>query len=132
MKKYLYLPIALLTAAFGILTLFLSSSVLFDWFGIRAEEGHFVPVVVWANFFCSLIYLAAGYGIFRREKWAVHLLTVAAGVLILAFIGLMLHINSGGLYEKKTMFALPFRTGVTLLFTVGAYWVAKNWGGGGA
>jgi hypothetical protein len=43
MKKTLPYIIAILLAAFGLLTLFLSSSVIFDLFGIRAKEGNFVP-----------------------------------------------------------------------------------------
>lgn len=126
MKKRLPQLLALLLAAFALLTLFLSSSVIFDWFGIRAKEGHYVPFVVWANFLCSLAYLAAAYGLFRRAKWPARLLLAAAGLLALAFIGLLAHINTGGLYETKTVFALLFRTAVTLAFAAGAYWLAKK------
>lgn len=67
MKKYLHQLLALLLVGFALLTLFLSSSVIFDWFGIRAREGNYVHFVVWANFLCSLGYLAAAYGLFRRS-----------------------------------------------------------------
>jgi drug/metabolite transporter (DMT)-like permease len=126
MKKRLRQLLALLLTAFALLTLFLSSSVIFDLFGIRSREGNFVPFVVWANFLCSLAYLAAAYGLFRQTRRPHRLLLAAAGLLALAFIGLLLHINAGGLYETKTVFALLFRTAVTLAFAGGAYWVVKE------
>ena len=44
MKKKLHYLIALLLATFGLLTMFLSASVIFDLFGIRAKEGNYVTV----------------------------------------------------------------------------------------
>lgn len=126
MKKYLHQLLALLLVGFALLTLFLSSSVIFDWFGIRAREGNYVHFVVWANFLCSLGYLAAAYGLFRRAGYPYRLLLAAAGLLVLAFAGLLLHINAGGLYETKTVFALLFRTAVTLAFAGGAYLAGKR------
>ncbi|MEZ5042144.1 MAG: hypothetical protein R2828_19760 [Saprospiraceae bacterium] len=126
MKKPLRQLLALLLTAFALLTLFLSTSVIFNLLGIRAREGNFVPFVVWANFVCSLVYLAAAYGLFRQGRHPHRLLLAAAGLLVLAFIGLLLHINTGGLYEAKTIFALLFRTAVTLAFAGGAYWVVKE------
>lgn len=118
--------LALLLAAFALLTLFLSGSVIFDLFGIRAKEGNYVPFVVWANFLCSLLYLAAAYGQLQKARWPVRLLLAAAGLLLLAFIGLLIHINAGGLYETKTVFALLFRAGITLAFAGGAYKLGKG------
>jgi hypothetical protein len=46
--------------AFGALTLFLSTSVLLDLFGIRERESPYVPAVVVANLIASLLYLPAG------------------------------------------------------------------------
>jgi hypothetical protein len=126
MKKYLHQLLALILTAFALLTLFLSSSVIFDLFGIRAREGNYVPFVVWANFLCSLAYLAAAYGLFRHARYPYRLLLAAVGLLAAAFIGLMLHINAGGLYETKTVFALLFRTTLTLAFAGGAYWAGKQ------
>lgn len=44
---------------FAGITLFLSSSVLFDLFGLRAVQGNFVPLVGWANFLGSGLYILA-------------------------------------------------------------------------
>ena len=121
MKKiFTYFPIILLMA-FGLLTLFLSSSVLFDWFGIREKEGNYVLFVVWANFVSSILYLAAAYGFLKQKKVTFNILRLSALILIMALVGLFIHINSGGLYEVKTIGAMIFRIIVTLAFVYLAY-----------
>ena len=117
---------ATVLTAFGLLTLFLSSSVIFDLFGIRAKEGNYVLFVVWANFISSLLYVFAAYGFFKMKKWTVHLLGISAIVLIAAFIGLIIHISSGGIYETKTIGAMIFRIIVTLVFVTLAYFTISN------
>ena len=112
---------------FGLLTLFLSSSVIFDWFGIRAKEGNYVLFIVWVNFISSTIYLFAVYGFIQSKKWTTKLLVASLIILIAAFVGLLLHINSGGLYETKTVGAMVFRISLTLAFTISAYYfISKN------
>lgn len=122
--KY-YLPAALL-AGFGMLTLFLSTSVIFDLFGIREREGNYVPFVVWANFVSSVIYLFAAFGYANGKGWTSKLLGVSFVILVLAIGGLFLHINSGGLYETKTIGAMVFRITVTGILMLTAYFKMKN------
>jgi hypothetical protein len=50
MKKILPYLFATLLAGFGLLTLFLSTSVIFDLFGIRAKEGNYVVFAIIAYF----------------------------------------------------------------------------------
>ena len=101
---------------FGCLTLFLSSSLIFDWFGIREKEGNYVLVVVWANFVCAIIYLVAAVGMIRAKFWTVKLLVLALVVLLIAYAGFFIHINAGGLYETRTIGAMAFRIAVTAVF----------------
>lgn len=127
MKKALPYLLASILAAFGLLTLFLSTSVIFDLFGVRAKEGNYVLFVVWANFISSLIYLFAAYGFIKNTKWTAILLGISAIVLLLAFVGLFIHINAGGIYETKTIGAMAFRTTVTFVFSALAYFtITKN------
>ena len=112
MKKTLVLGSLLLI---GVLTLFMSSSVIFEWFGIREKEGNYVGGIVWANLICSLLYLIAAYGIIRNQIWVRFPLTIALLILILAYVGLFIHINNGGLYETKTVGAMAFRLGITAI-----------------
>lgn len=121
MKKIiLYFSVTAL-AIFGLLTLFLSTSIILDLFGIRAMEGNYVLFVVWANFMSSVLYLYSAYGFVERKKWTAKLLGASAIILMLAYAGLFLHINSGGLYEVKTVGAMAFRIGFTLVFTAVAF-----------
>jgi hypothetical protein len=125
MKILRYILIGVLTL-FGLLTLFLSTSVIFNLFGIRAMEGDFVMFVVVANFISSVLYLLSVYGLVMFQKWLVYLLGISSVILIIAFIGLKLHINAGGLYEFKTVNAMIFRSSLTVLFTVLAYITLNN------
>ncbi len=121
MKKYLPYILALILAGFGLLTLFLSTSVIFDLFGVRAKEGNYVLFVVWSNFISSIIYLFAAYGFVAVKKWTAPLLGISSAILMAAFIGLLIHANSGGIYETKTICAMVFRIIVTLVFAALAY-----------
>ena len=125
--KYTILKItAIALLLFALLTLFLSSSVIFNLFGIRGKEGNYVPLVVWANFISSILYLAAAYGLFKMKKWSVWLLAISVVILVAAFIGLKLHISEGGLYEVKTVNAMIFRIGLTALLAVASYFLLQN------
>ena len=126
MKKTLPYLIAIVLAGFGLLTLFLSGSVIFNLFGIRAKEGNYVPFVVWANFISSILYLVAAYGLLKIKKWSVWLLVISAVILVAAFTGLKIHISDGGLYEGKTVNAMIFRMGLTILLALASYFLLKN------
>jgi len=127
MKKIIRIIVILVLTAFALLTLFLSSSVIFDWFGIREREGNYVLVVVWANFISSLLYLLSVYGIIKQKSWAIKPLVISAIVLFIAGILFYFHINSGGIHETKTIGALTFRTIITLLFISLTYLTTIKW-----
>ena len=123
MKKHLPKLIAAILVSFGLLTLFLSGSVIFDFFGIRAKEGNYVLFVVWSNFIASLLYLNAAYGFVTTKKWTTPLLGISTLILIIAFIGLNIYVSLGGIHETKTISAMIFRISVTLVFTILAYFI---------
>lgn len=126
MKKILPYILAIVLTGFGLLTLFLSTSVIFDLFNVREREGNYVLFVVWSNFISSIIYLFAAYGILKRKKWTTLWLAASAGILIAALIGLKFHINAGGIYETKTAGAMIFRIGLTVIFTNSSYFLFNN------
>ncbi|EGV44776.1 hypothetical protein BZARG_223 [Bizionia argentinensis JUB59] len=109
---------AIILGLFALLTLFLSSSVIFNWFGVRAKEGNYVLLIVWANFICSILYLFAAYGFIKRAKWTFWVLIIALIILIIAFAALLIHINNGGIHEEKTIGAMIFRMSITLTFSL--------------
>lgn len=102
---------------FGLLSLFMTTSVIFNLFDIREMEGNYVLIVVYANLICAVIYVCSAYGFFKEKNWTTICLFVAASILILAFIGLLIHIYMGGVYEEKTIKSMSFRTLITLVFT---------------
>ncbi len=116
MKRYAHVFVAIPLGLFAALTFYLSTSVILDLFGVRESEGQYVLFVVWANWICSLIYFAAIYGILKKKRWPVYLLVLTVVILLLAEVGLQIHIYTGGAYERKTVFALLFRAGVSGLF----------------
>jgi len=126
MKKVIQYVIAILLAAFGLITLFLSNSVIFDLFGIRAKEGNYVLFIVWANLLSSILYLVAAYGFIKDKKWTIKPLGLSMIVLLIAFIGLFFYINSGGIYETKTIGAMLFRMTVTIVFTALAFFMISK------
>lgn len=112
---------------FGVATVFMSGSVIFDLFGIRQQEGNYVLFIVIANFICGIIYLIAGYGFITRKRWVLFLLAASMLILILSLIGLIIYINSGGIYEDKTLKAMGFRIVVTGVFLlISRYYLKKH------
>lgn len=117
---------AVVLIGFGLLTLFMSTSVIFDLFGIREKEGNYVPFVVWANFICSFLYLFAAKGFLKFRLWTKGVLVVASIILIVAFIALKSHISDGGSYEEKTISAMIFRICLTLVFMLIAFYSLRK------
>ena len=112
--------LAVVLLLFGALTLFLSTSVIFDLFGVRAREGNYVLVVVWANFIASILYVLAAVGVIAQRRWPAKVLLAAVVVLVSAAIVFAWHVYNGGPYEQKTIGALAFRTLLTGAFYFGA------------
>jgi ABC-type glycerol-3-phosphate transport system permease component len=112
---------AIFLTVFALLSLYLSSSVIFDLFGIRAKEGNYVLIVVWTNFISSILYLFAAYGFIKLKTWTYKPLIISVIFLTIGFIGLYTHIIADGLYESKTIGVMLFRITLTLAFTVLAY-----------
>lgn len=127
MKKYISIIIALVLGAFGVLTLYLSTSIIFDLFGVRADQGNYVLFVVQANLYSSLIYIIAAFGFISKKSWTTLLLGISTFFLIATFLRFLIYTSSGGIHEEKTFSALIFRIVVTLVFTILAYYlISKN------
>lgn len=105
--------ISLLLTAFGLLTLYLSSALIFDLFGERAKQGVFVPAVVWGNLICSLLYLGAVISIQVKHTSSKKFLWVAIVVLLLVGIIFTYQVLTGTSFATKTIGALAFRLVVT-------------------
>lgn len=127
MKKYILYAAAVVLAGFGLLTLFLSTSVIFDLFNIREKEGNYVLFIVWSNFIGSFLYLISAYGLFTAKNWTYKTLGISTIILTIAFIGFLFYIQSGGIHENKTVGAMVFRIALTFSFTLFAWFtINKN------
>ncbi|MGC1631474.1 MAG: hypothetical protein WA749_05105 [Gelidibacter sp.] len=102
------------------------SSIIFDWFHIRAKEGNYVLFIVWANFVANILYLIAAHGFIKRTEWTFGILIVALIILFIAFGALQSHLNNGGVYESKTVKASIFKMRVTSIFSLAAYFKINN------
>lgn len=95
---------------FGVMTLMLSGSIIFDLFGIRAMEGNYVDFVVWANLVASILYIATFIDFVRNKKWNWHYLAYSFVILVGTTIAFWIYIENGGIHEAKTVKAVVFRT----------------------
>ncbi len=121
MKPIILKAASVIITLFALITLFMSTSVIFDLFGIRAKEGNYVLFVVVSNFIAGFMYLFAAHGLFTEKKWVTKLLLITTTILIVSFVGLLIHANTGGIYEQKTIKAMLSRIGITGVF------VAISW-----
>lgn len=124
-KSRYRIVIAIVLAAFALLTLFMSSATLFDWFGIQAKQGNYVPFVVKTNLTVAVLYLFAVYALIKKYRWAFWVMLSAALLLIYTSVLFYVHIHTGGLHEAQTIGALIFRVVFTLIFSVLIY-IANN------
>ena len=113
--------VAIIAIVFGIITIKSGGSVLFLDGLARENAGHYVPFVLWFNFFAGFAYLLAGIGLFMRKQWAVRISIFIALANAIVFSLLGLHILEGGTYESRTVAAMTLRTGVWALIAIFAY-----------
>lgn len=126
MKKGLRVLLIILLFFLGGVTVFMASSVLFGWFGIRELEGNYVPFVVFANLICGAIYLYAGYLSVKKRTKAVRCLIYATGLLLITSIAFAVYVYMGGVHEEKTVLALVFRTSITAILAWLSYYTTNN------
>jgi len=107
-----------LLVLFGTISLFMTLSVIFDLFSIRKMEGNYVLFIVYTNLICSIIYLFAAFLNRKNIKLSNYGLAVALTILIVSFVGLLIFISNGGVFEIKTIKAMIFRIAFTLCMLI--------------
>ena len=75
--------IAAVLIAFALISIFMSSAVLIDWFGIRAKQGNYVPFIVKTNLTAGFLYLIAAYGLIKSRKWSFWIMLFSSASSIL-------------------------------------------------
>lgn len=109
----------------GALSVFMSTSVAFDLFGIREMEGNYVPFILYTNMACGYLYLFAAYMNWKSLAISARTLLIATLALITAFVFFSIYIEKGGVYELKTVKAMVFRTVITAVLTASAFYMHK-------
>lgn len=110
--------IAIVLIVFALVTIFMSTAVLFDLFNIRAKVGNYIPFVVKTNLTAGFLYLLAAYGFINANKWAFWAMLSVALLLFYALTLSYVHIHTGGLFESRTIVALIIRILFTLVMAV--------------
>lgn len=106
----------------GSISVFMTFSVAFDWFGIRQIEGNYVPFVLYANMACAFIYLFAAWALWKHLRSGVYALLLTTIILAVTMICFIIYVKTGGVYEQKTVKALTLRTVLTAtMYMVSAY-----------
>lgn len=102
--------LAFLAVAFGALTIKEGGGVLFGPDAARAAAGDFVPFVLWSNFLLGFVYVAAGLGLWLRQRWGLLLAALIVAVTLATFAAFALHIALSGAFEARTLVAMSVRT----------------------
>ncbi|MDN6279786.1 MAG: hypothetical protein L0J45_02165 [Psychroflexus sp.] len=106
--------VAIILVIFALITIFMSSSVLFDWFGIRAKQGSYAPFILKTNLTAGLLYLLAAYGYLKSQKWPFWVMLSVALLMFYSTALLYLHSQTVKLYENRILTTMIFR----ILFTI--------------
>lgn len=125
MKK-LKLIHTFLLSLIGVVSVFMTLSVIFDLLGIRAREGNYVLFIVYANLVCGIIYLYAAISNWKNLTNSFYSLVLASLILIVAFIAFGVYISNGGIHEVKTIKAMTFRTVFTLIMAALSYMMLRK------
>ena len=105
--------LSLAALIFGLVTLFASSNVLFNYTTVFQKSGNYPSFILWMNLLSSPLYLVAAVGLNYSKSWSLHLLLV---ILIMLFISLsffIVHMQNDKDYELETLMALGFRIAFT-------------------
>jgi len=113
--------ISLIAAVFGLMSVKEGGSVLFGVGEARAAAGNYIPFVVWFNFLAGFAYVAAGIGLWVRQRWAVSFAIAIAVATVLASAALGFMILSGTPFEQRTAFAMGLRTVVWVVIATIAW-----------
>ncbi|MDP3197003.1 hypothetical protein [Tabrizicola sp.] len=111
-------PVALAAAAFGALTIFSGSLVLFGPRAAQDAAGNAVPFVVIFNTAAGFAYLAGAVAIWRNHPSARSIAIVIGVATLIVLAGFAATALTGAPVELRTALALPFRA---------AFWLVIAW-----
>jgi hypothetical protein len=111
---------------FGILSLFISTSVIFDLFGMRQREGNTVFFIIYVNFLSSFAYLFCSYGFFTKNKLTTKVLFITLAILLASYVGLICYIQVGNVIELVLIKVMLIRVSLTIIFAgISWYYITR-------
>ncbi len=105
----------------GVYNLFVAVSLLFYSPEFKKVEGNFIYFIIFINLLSAIIYLTGSFGFFKEKAWIISFLFFSSLILVVSFIGLLVHVLTGGSYDEKIILTITFRTFITCIFT-GVAW----------
>ena len=121
-KKCIGLKVlAVVAILFGLLTIKSGGAVLLFDGAERVAAGNYVPFVLWSNFILGFVYIVAGVGMWLQKRWAAWLAMAILIVTLMVFAAFGWHINTGGLFEERTLKAMILRSSVWLVLSLLLY-----------
>jgi len=112
---------SVVAVVFGLLSIISGGAVLFGGDEAQRAAGAYVGFVVWSNFLGGFAYVAAGAGLWARQRWAALLAFLITAAIVVVFAAFGLQVAGGAAYEMRTMAALSVRLGVWLIISMIAY-----------
>jgi len=123
----IWIAVALLAIAFGLLTIKSGGDVLFGSEQARRSAGAYVGFVLWFNFLAGFTYVLAGLGLWGARRWAALLSFAIAAGTVLVFGAFAIHVWQGGAFEPRTVAAMSLRSAVWLGISALAYrWIWRQ------
>jgi len=126
MKNSVRIGTAILIGIFGLFTLYLSGSIIFDLFDMREKQGNFVMFIIWTNFICGFLYLIGSIGLLKQKKWTKKVFLSALIILFLSSISFFIYVQMGGIHKTDTFKALTIRSSITLLALLSSIYTIKK------
>ena len=112
-----------LAMAFGLVTIFVGARVLLGIAEARQMAGAYVEFVLRFNVLAGFAYVAAGVGIWRGKRWSLWLALAIAVLTTLVLAAFLVHVQLGGSYEVRTLWALPFRAAIWFAVAAALWWL---------
>nr|WP_246030484.1 hypothetical protein [Litoreibacter halocynthiae] len=109
---------AVVAAAFGLLTIYSGGTALFGSAASKAAVGDAVPLVLWFNFLAGFVYVAGAVALFQFAPFAQRIAWLIGLSTLLVFVILIALAITGTPFEWRTIGAMVLRSGFWLAIAV--------------
>lgn len=120
---------AIVAILFGAATIREGGAVLLGDADAVQAAGRYVPFVLWFNSLAGFGYIAAGVGLWLRQRWGAWLCFAIAAATVAVFVAFGVYVARGGAYELRTVIAMILRSAIWLAIALLAYrlvWIPRG------